>query len=307
MKRYKLSKIVFDTSFSADYGQCVRCSDLIRRLTVNNPGPFTFHGTNTYLVGNETIAVIDPGPEDSTHIKNIIKFAGKDKISHIFVTHTHMDHSPGARLLQSHTGAPIIGAQPHFSSRPLEENETNPLENSADLNHQPNEILVDKQITYGKDWTFETVSTPGHTANHLSFALQEENTLFSGDHVMAWSTSIVAPPDGSMSLYMNSLRKLQNRTEQLYFPGHGGPVTETNKYLDALISHRLGRESAIIEQLTLGEKNLSQLVAEIYKDTPKTLHGAASLSLLAHIEDLIERKIVTSSDKQLSMATFNLV
>lgn len=302
-----MSKISFDKNFVADYGQIVQISPLVQRITANNPGPFTFHGTNTYLVGINSIAVIDPGPMDIEHIENILKFVDADKISHIFVTHTHMDHSPGARILQSKTDAPIIGAGPHKASRALKENEVNPLKTSADTNYVPDKILADEEKIESSDWTIETVTTPGHTANHLAFSLTEENTLFSGDHVMAWSTSIVAPPDGSMNSYMNSLRKLQKRTEHMYLPAHGGPVKEVQMYLEQLISHREGREFAIIDQLKLGERKLTELVAEIYRDTPKSLHTAAGFSLIAHLEDLIERKIVSTSEINPLEATFKLL
>ena len=251
--------------------------------------------------------MIDPGPDDHDHIENIVKYAGADKICQIIVTHTHLDHSPGARLLQSQTGAPIVGAGPHVMARPLKENESNPFATSSDVNHKPDDILADKSVIKGENWTLETVATPGHTANHLAFSLQEENTLFSGDHVMAWSTSIVAPPDGSMSSYMNSLEKLQNRSEQMYLPAHGGPVQAVKMYLEQLITHRRGREAAILNQLKLGEKKLAELVATIYHDTPKSLHVAAGFSLLAHLEDLIARNIVKSSEENLSRSTFQLL
>ncbi|MEP3280205.1 MAG: MBL fold metallo-hydrolase [Stappiaceae bacterium] len=301
-----MSALVFDKEFDAAHGHCVRISNMVRRITAENSGPFTFKGTNTYLVGHQSVAIIDPGPEDSDHISHIISAVGDGAISHIVVTHTHMDHSPGARLLQERTGAPIIGADVHRPARPLQPNEVNPLDASSDSRHHPDSVLSDGEIVFGDDWTLETVSTPGHTANHLAFALKEESTLFSGDHVMGWSTSIVAPPDGSMTEYMASLEKLRSRAERRYLPGHGGVLDTPKPYLEGLIAHRRDRERSILEQLTAGVNEISAIVRILYRDTPEHLHAAAALSVLAHMEDLVNRGLVQTPDKVELGGTFQM-
>ncbi len=290
-----MSGLTFNRDFDPAYEECVRVSDRVRRITAQNSGPFTFKGTNTYLVGHQSVAVIDPGPEDPDHIAHIVSAAGNGQISHIFVTHTHMDHSPGARLLKDVTGAPIVGAAPHRPARPLRPEETNPLDASADSRHDPDNVLSDGEIVFGEGWTLETVSTPGHTANHLAFALKEETMLFCGDHVMGWSTSIVAPPDGSMTDYMLSLEKVRNRNERRYLPGHGGAIDTPKLYLEGLIAHRKDREQAILDQLAAGATDIPAIVRVLYHDVPEALHPAAALSVLAHMEDLVRRGLVKSS------------
>lgn len=290
-----MSGLTFNRDFDPAYGECVRVSDIVRRITARNSGPFTFKGTNTYLVGYQSVAVIDPGPDDSDHIAHIMSAAGNGQISHILVTHTHMDHSPGARLLRELTGAPIIGADRHRPARPLRPEETNPLDASSDSQHDPEKALSDGEIVFGDGWTLETVSTPGHTANHLAFALKEESALFCGDHVMGWSTSIVAPPDGSMTDYMLSLEKVRRRNERRYLPGHGGTIDKPKPYLEGLIAHRRDRENAILGQLAAGVTDISTIVRVLYRDVPEALHPAAALSVLAHMEDLVTRGLVKSS------------
>lgn len=285
--------LVHDRNFDPHHGEAVRLSPLVRRLTAPNSGPFTFHGTNSYLVGERSLGVIDPGPEDAAHVDAILRAAGDTPISHIIVTHTHRDHSPGARILQRLTGAPIVGSGPHRPARPLNIGEINPLDASGDTEHVPDEELTDGTRVKGEDWTLQTVFTPGHTANHLAFALEEENLLFSGDHVMAWSTSIVAPPDGSMADYMASLETLIARGETRYLPGHGGAVENAPDYLQALKAHRLGREKSVLDRLAAGDETIADMVATIYRDVPVLLHPAASLSLLAHLEDLVARGFVS--------------
>ncbi|WP_248304632.1 MBL fold metallo-hydrolase [Breoghania sp. L-A4] len=284
--------LVHDRSFEPHHGDAVRLTPLVRRLTAPNAGPFTFHGTNSYLVGDKTLAVIDPGPDDATHVEAILRAAGTAPISHIVVTHTHRDHSPGARLLQRLTGAPIVGAGPHRAARLLSSGEVNVLDASGDTEHQPDQELGHGATLRGDGWTLEAVATPGHTANHLAFALGEENLLFSGDHVMAWSTSIVAPPDGSMADYMASLEMLIGRDERRYLPGHGGPVEDPQTYLQALKAHRQGREKSVLDRLAAGDETIAAMVATVYRDVPQALHPAASLSLFAHVEDLVARGLV---------------
>ncbi|MGO8175834.1 MBL fold metallo-hydrolase [Rhizobium ruizarguesonis] len=279
----------FDLAFEPAYGQAVPVASGVERVTVNNPGPFTFFGTNSYIVGASSVAVIDPGPEDEAHFQALMAALGGRAVTHIFVSHTHRDHSPLSRRLQAATGAVTVGQGPHRPARPLREGEINPFSESSDLSFVPDITLGDGETLSGDGWALSAVLTPGHTANHAAFALAGRDILFSGDHVMAWSTSIVAPPDGSMADYMASLERLIAREDRLLLPGHGGPVTEPAGFLRALKAHRLRREQAVLARVQAGDGRIAEMVTVIYRDTDPKLHGAAALSVLAHIEDLLER------------------
>ncbi|MGO6746399.1 MBL fold metallo-hydrolase [Rhizobium ruizarguesonis] len=279
----------FDLAFEPAYGQAVPVVAGVERVTVNNPGPFTFFGTNSYIVGSSSVAVIDPGPEDEAHYQALMAALGGRAVTHIVVSHTHRDHSPLARRLQAATGAVTVGQGPHRPARPLREGEINPFAESSDLSFVPDMALSDGQTLSGDGWALTAVLTPGHTANHAAFALAGRDILFTGDHVMAWSTSIVAPPDGSMADYMTSLDRLIARDDRLLLPGHGGPVTEPATFLKALKAHRLKREQAVLARVQAGDGRIAEMVKVIYRDTDPKLHGAAALSVLAHIEDLLER------------------
>jgi hydroxyacylglutathione hydrolase len=279
----------FDLAFEPAYGQAVPVVAGVERVTVNNPGPFTFFGTNSYIVGSSSVAVIDPGPEDEAHFQALMTALGGREVTHIFVSHTHRDHSPLARRLQAATGAVTVGQGPHRPARPLREGEINPFSESSDLSFVPDIALSDGETLSGDGWALSAVLTPGHTTNHAAFALAGRDILFSGDHVMAWSTSIVAPPDGSMADYMESLDRLIAREDRLLLPGHGGPVTQPSTFLKALKAHRLRREQAVLARVQAGDQRIAEMVKVIYRDTDPKLHGAAALSVLAHIEDLLER------------------
>ncbi|TAX54602.1 MBL fold metallo-hydrolase [Rhizobium leguminosarum] len=279
----------FDLAFEPAYGQAVPVAAGVDRVTVNNPGPFTFFGTNSYIVGSSSVAVIDPGPEDDAHFQALMAALGGRAVTHIVVSHTHRDHSPLARRLQAATGAVTVGQGPHRPARPLREGEINPFAESSDLSFVPDITIGDGESLSGDGWTLTAVLTPGHTANHAAFALEGRDILFSGDHVMAWSTSIVAPPDGSMADYMESLDRLIAREDRLLLPGHGGPVTQPTSFLRALKAHRLRREQAVLARVQAGDQRIAAMVKVIYRDTDPKLHGAAALSVLAHIEDLMER------------------
>jgi len=278
--------------FEPHHGEAIALSDQISRITAPNSGPFTFHGTNSYLVGRESVAVIDPGPLIESHIEAIIKAVGTRPVSHIIITHTHADHSPAAKVLGAHFEAPTYGEGAHRPSRDLYLGESNPLDASADKEFTPDVPVSHGEIIAGDGWTLEAVATPGHTANHLASSLKEENVLLSGDHVMAWSTSIVAPPDGSMSDFMASLDTLMARDEHVFFPGHGGRVEKPDKFLRALKAHRLMREASILERLKSGDRTIPDMVKMMYASTNPRLHGAAALSVLAHLEDLVARGLV---------------
>ncbi|MER9335519.1 MBL fold metallo-hydrolase [Mesorhizobium sp. M0293] len=282
----------FDTSFDPLYGKGVSVAPDIQRITARNPSPFTFHGTNSYIVGSNTLAVIDPGPDDEAHLQTLLDVIAGRPVSHIFVSHTHRDHSPLAARLKERTGAPVLAEGPHRPARPLHIGETNALDASADMAFVPDIALSDDEVVDGDGWSIRTVLTPGHTANHAVFALEGTGILFSADHVMAWATSIVAPPDGAMADYMASLDRLIERRDRLLLPGHGGPVTAPRAFMRGLKTHRKMRERAILERVRAGDRTIVDMVKAIYRDTDPRLHGAAGLSVLAHLEDLVARGLV---------------
>ena len=282
-----MEKLSFKTEFEPAHGEAVRVGENILRVTAPNPGPFTFHGTNAYVVGGKSVAVIDPGPDDDVQLQALLDAIGGRDVSHILVTHTHVDHSPLTRRLAEVTGAPVLGEGPHRAARELHIGEINPLDASGDRDFSPDIQLKHGDLIEGEDWSLEAVFTPGHAANHMSFAWTERDILFSGDHVMAWATSIVAPPDGSMADYMASLELLLKRSEHTYLPGHGGQLEHAREFVRALRTHRKMREAAIMARLSGGDRTIRQIVAAIYRDTDPRLHGAAALSVLAHIEDLL--------------------
>ncbi len=286
--------IPFNREDAAVAGQVEQLSPLVRRILCDNPGPFTFKGTVTYVVGSGRVAIIDPGPDDPRHIAAVLEAVKGETVEAILVTHTHRDHSPATPAIKAATGAPVYAEGPHRAARPLNLGETNALDASGDKDFVPDIVLKDGDVVSGTGWTIESVFTPGHTANHMAFALREEETLFSGDHVMAWSTSIVAPPDGSMGDYMASLDKLRARGETLFWPGHGGPVREPAKFMRALSHHRKLREAAIMKRLASGDRQIPEIVAAIYEGLDPRLKSAAGLSVFAHLEDLVAKGLATS-------------
>ena len=260
-------------------------SPMVRRLVAPNASAFTFNGTCAYIVGRGDVAIVDPGPDDDTHLAALLAATDGERVEAILVTHTHRDHTLGVNKLRAATGARVIGAAP-FTPRG---DAASGLDSSHDRAYSPDAILADGEPWQGHGYTIEAIATPGHCSNHLCFALREENALFSGDHVMAWSTSVVAPPDGSMRAYMDSLDKLRGRPETIYWPGHGGPVVEPQRYLRALVHHRRQREASILKALADGPQTIPGLVAKVYNGLNPSLTRAAGLSTLAHLEDLRER------------------
>ena len=273
-------------------GVTERVSPLVRRRICPNGGPFTATGTCSYIVGLDRVAIIDPGPAAPDHVEALAAAVAGARVEAIVVTHTHRDHSPGARLLQALTGAPIVGCGPHRAARDLAEGEVPLLDASADRAHRPDRLMAEGDRVEGPGWSLVAVETPGHTMNHLAFALPEEEALFSGDHVMAWSTTVVAPPDGSMRAYLASLERLRERTEGVYWPGHGGPVRDPARLVRGLSAHRRQREAAIRTRIEGGDRDIRTIVAAIYKGLRPELSGAAGLSVFAHLEDLVDRGLV---------------
>ncbi len=286
--------IPFDRTFDLKPGVAEEIAPGVRRMLCDNPSPFTFKGTVSYIVGRGQVAIIDPGPDDERHVAALLDAVADETVTHIFVTHTHRDHSPAARRVKAATGATVVAEGPHRPSRPLHVGEPPRMEASGDLEFRPDHALPDGEIVHGPGWIIEGVATPGHTANHMAFALRGTNFLFCGDHVMAWATPVVAPPDGAMSDYMASLAKLAQRPETVYFPGHGGVVRDAHAFLAHFVRHRQGREASILHRLEKGAADIPTLVRAIYIGLDPRLVGAAGMSVLAHLEDLVARGVVAT-------------
>lgn len=292
-----MTTLTFNTVFNPNHGQIVELDENIFRITAKNRGPLTFEGTNSYLIGKENLAIIDPGPLDFDHLDVILRALDGRPLTHIFVSHTHKDHSPLAKELKLRTGATIYAEGPHRPARVLHLGENNPLEESSDLGFLPDVELSDGQIIDGGDWRIQAVHTPGHTANHCAFVYMERETLFSADHVMAWSTSFVGPPDGAMNDYMASLDKLIERDDKHILPGHGPEVVAPKKFLLGLKNHRRARERAILDTIkNKGGLFIPQIVDLVYTGLDERLKFAASLSTLAHLEDLVAKGNITTDD-----------
>ncbi len=275
--------IPFDRSFSAPYETPQTVSPLIGRVLAENPGPFTFKGTGVYIVGGNDVAVIDPGPDTPAHVEALKRALDGKRVTHILVTHTHSDHSPAARPLKEWSGAPTYAFGPHGSGKA---DDGVKVEEGGDMAFMPDVHVKDGDVIAGNGFTFECVYTPGHTSNHMCFALKEEKALFTGDHVMGWSTTVVTPPDGDMAQYMASLRKLLARDDQVLYPTHGAPVRDPKPFIQAYIDHRMDREAQIVACLRDGIETIPEMVARMYADVDKRLHPAAARSVLAHLIQL---------------------
>ena len=277
--------IPFVRQLDVVHGRPDRVSPLIRRVIAANPGPFTYTGTGTYIVGRDGagagagVAVIDPGPPDDAHLAALLTAVQGQRVSHVLVTHTHRDHSPLARPFARAVGAPVLAARPparvvHASGA---------LDEDDDESFAPDEILSGGEVLAGDGWTMEAMATPGHASNHMAFVLREENALFSGDHVMGWSTTVVAPPDGDMAAYMASLDAVIARGFSTIWPTHGAPITEPGPFLAAYRAHRLDREAQILAQLDGGSRRIADMVPILYAAVDPRLWPAAGLSVLAHL------------------------
>src|SRR5271156_5748871 len=295
--------IPYRREFAFEYGRLERVAPGIRRIIARNPGPFTFRGTGTYVVGEGEVAVIDPGPELAEHVAALLASLADEQVTHILVTHTHRDHSPAAKALKEATGAPTYGFGPHAGGRRGEPG----VEEGGDWDFVPDVVLRDGDRIAGKGWRFEAVHTPGHTSNHLCFALPDSRILFSGDHVMGWSTSVIAPPDGDMASYMASLDKLLERDDAVYWPTHGPAITKPKDHVRAFIAHRREREAGIVACLEAGVERVDAMVERLYVGLNPNLRRAAGRSVLAHLLDLVSRGIAVSDGPLTVDATYRLL
>ena len=276
------------------YGELSEIAPGIRRIIARNPSPFTLHGTGTYVLGRGNVAVIDPGPADPAHIAALVAGLQGERITHVFVTHTHLDHSPGCRLLARHTNARIYGYGPHGAGR-LEADAL--VEEGADLEFQPDQRVGHGERIEGDGWSLECVHTPGHTSNHCCYALDRAGALFTGDHVMGWSTSIVSPPDGNMADYLASLALLLERDDPIYWPAHGPAVENPKTLVRAFIAHRQERERQILDCVGRGLRRIADMVPAMYGDLPEFMHPAAARSTLAAVEHLVARGALAAEDE----------
>ena len=284
--------IPYNRDLEFEYGASQRLSPLVRRVIARNPSAFTFHGTGTYIIGSGSVAIVDPGPDLAEHVDAVLAAVRGETVSHILVTHTHLDHSPATVAVKAATGAPSYAFGPHGRGGDGEK-----VEEGADFDFMPDIRLADGERVEGEGWSVQGVHTPGHTSNHMCFALEQENALFPGDHVMGWSTTIVSPPDGDMRAYMVSLEKLLGRSEATYYPTHGAPITDPPPYVTALLAHRYEREDQIIACVGDGIGLIPDMVARMYADVDPGLHRAAARSVLSHLIHMVETNRIACDGK----------
>ncbi len=305
------SNINEDVPFNRDFplkpGVVEEVMPGVRRVLCGNPSPFTFTGTVSYIVGRGKVAIIDPGPDNAAHAQALLDAVKGETVAHIVVTHTHIDHSPNTPRIKAATGAPVYAEGVHRASRPRYESEKHNPESGADRDFKPDITVRDGDVIEGDGWRLEAVATPGHTANHMAFAWPERELMFIGDHVMGWSTSIVAPPDGSMVDYMASLERLTQRKEHLYFSGHGPEIPNAQKFVRFLIRHRKAREASILHRLGKSEADIPTIVRASYIGIDPRLMNAAGYSVLAHLEDLVTRGVVATDGDPVIGGSYRLV
>lgn len=283
--------IPFVRELEFEYGRCDQVSPLIRRVIARNPGPFTYTGTGVYIVGQGEVAVIDPGPDQPEHLDALQAALAGERVTHVLVTHHHLDHSPLAHPLARLHGAKVYGLpapSPYASDAPV-------LEEGADDRFKPDVVLADGDVLTGPGWTLEAITTPGHTSNHVCFALKEENALFAGDHIMGWSTTVITPPDGDMGDYFASLAKVRARNFDVLWPTHGAPVRDVAPFIDAYVAHRRAREAQILDALAAGLTTIKTMVPSLYAAVDPRLHPAAAHSVLAHMLQLVREGRVISA------------
>ena len=291
--------IAFRHERQVEYGVAETVSPLIRRVVARNPSPFTYHGTGTYLIGRGEVAIVDPGPALVEHVDALLAVLAGERITHQLITHTHLDHSPAARLIAERTSAPTYGFGPHAEGR-YERGAT--VEAGADLAFVPDVRVGHGETIEGDGWTVEAVHTPGHCSNHLCFALREERVLLTGDHVMGWSTSVISPPDGDMGAYLASLSLLLERDDRVYLPTHGPAIDSPQPFVRSFIAHRAEREQQILQCLQRGTEHITDMVPIMYAGLPRVLHGAAARSVFAHVLHMLERGVLRCEDERPSLA-----
>lgn len=285
-----VAPVPFLTEFDPRHGQLVQVAPGIQRVVADNPSKFTAWGTGTYLVGEDDVAVIDPGPDDVGHVAALLAALDGRRVTHLLITHTHADHSPAAAALAAATGAPTYGFGPH---PPGADEHT---EEHGDLAFVPDVVVRDGDVLTGRGFEFECLHTPGHLSNHVCYAERSRRCLFSGDHVMGWSTSVISPPAGDLVDYLANLRRLLGRDDTVYYPTHGPPVTEPRTYVQALIDHRLERERQIVEQVSAGARTIPEIVEVLYADVRPELHEPAGRSVHAHLLALVATGRVVALD-----------
>jgi glyoxylase-like metal-dependent hydrolase (beta-lactamase superfamily II) len=284
--------------FDPPIGTAETLEPSIRRIVAPNPSPMTYRGTNTYIVGTRDLAVIDPGPQDDAHLQSILQAVSEDqKITHIIVTHTHVDHSPLAAALSKATGAPVLAFGDATAGRSaamtaLAASGMVGGGEGIDTHFKPDNTLEDGDFINGSDWQLEVIHTPGHIGNHICLAWKD--LCFTADHVMGWASSLVSPPDGDLTDFMKSCAVLEDRDWRVFYPGHGAPVDEPTERLDWLIDHRLNREAAILDLLEEAPATAAELARAIYTETPPALLGAATRNVLAHLIDLVGQSEVSA-------------
>lgn len=296
----------FNLEINFDYAKAVEVAAGVRRIVANNPGPFTFKGTNTYLVGNRKIAIIDPGPELDDHLNAIMSAIGGQAVTHIILTHTHRDHCDIVPRLKEMTDAPLYGYPFPAISDPGGRGKTT---DEAHFNRElkPDYAVRDQDVIAGDDWTLKAIYTPGHAPDHLCLSMEENGVLFSGDHVMSWNTSVISPPEGSMSDYINSLEKIMTRNDATFFPGHGGRIENPKRLVKAYLVHRSWRENAIMDSVKNGNKNITEITDAIYSDLSDALKPAAQRSVWAHLIRLVELKRIEANGEPTLSATYTSV
>lgn len=299
------TRIPFKYEFDYEYGAAQQVTPLVRRVIAQNPSPFTFRGTGTYIIGHgNNVAVIDPGPLLPEHIENLKETLKDEHVSHILITHTHMDHSPAAAPLKEFWRTPTYAYGPHGGGK---KEAGVQVEEGGDMDFEPDIAVRHGDIITGDGWTVECVFTPGHTSNHMCFALKEEKVLFTGDHVMGWSTSIVSPPDGDMTQYMNSLELLLTRNDETYWPTHGPCIEAPHAHVQAFIDHRLEREQQIVNCLEQGVTRIPDMVRLMYADIDEKMHNAAARSVLAAMLRLMDTGRVASDTTPSTSTEFRLI
>lgn len=287
-----MTSIPFKRDFEFEYGRCDRLSDRVRRIVAPNPGPFTYTGTGVYIIGNGQVAVLDPGPVLEDHQSALREALEGERVTHVFVTHHHLDHSPMAKILAEEHGCKVYG---HPPAPEVPSGGEVRMEAGDDLGFQPDIAINDGEVFKGRDWTIKALHTPGHTSNHMCYALEEENILFSGDHVMAWSTSVVSPPDGDMGDYIEQLERIRAMKFDRLWPTHGPAVDDPQTFLTAYIDHRLERERQILAELQAGQTRIKDMVVSMYADIDKKLYPAAAHSVLAHMIHLVKKGVVSTN------------